>query len=204
MESPLTFLRSAVTAKVLRQSATTDLAVISPHRHLLDLGHRRIRIIAGPDYASSSRGRLTGYRRGDDRSGSNHRSRLDHRDPLFGIDSGAEAAERMMKLTQTPTAIFAENDNTAIGALSTLAKLGLSVPDDISLVGCYNDIPLVSSAPHLRSRQFVFHSTRLRLPGAGPASREWRCFGLLIRSASLRPALIPRKSTSSPITAQAI
>ena len=54
-----------------------------------------------------------------------------------------------MGLDPRPTAVFAVNDNTAIGALSALEKLGLSVPKDVALVG-YNDIPIVSAAcpPH--------------------------------------------------------
>ncbi|MQW87033.1 LacI family DNA-binding transcriptional regulator [Sinorhizobium saheli] len=114
-------------------------------RHLLDLGHRRIGIIAGPAYASNSRGRVEGYRHALSEAGLTI-------DPAcivastFGIDSGSEAVEKLMLLDARPTAIFAVNDNTAIGALSGLARLGLSVPGDVSLVG-YNDIPIVSHLP---------------------------------------------------------
>lgn len=54
-----------------------------------------------------------------------------------------DAANRLMALQEPPTAIFAVNDTTAIGALSALRDAGLSVPEDVSLVG-YNDIPIVS------------------------------------------------------------
>ena len=66
-------------------------------RHLLDLGHRRIGLIAGPSYASSSRGRVEGYRQAMAEAGVDV-------DPAwvvestFGIDSGAEAAEALMGL----------------------------------------------------------------------------------------------------------
>lgn len=114
-------------------------------RHLLDLGHHRIGVIAGPDYASSSRGRVAGYRAALKEAGVPV-------DPdlvvpsSFGIESGAEASERLLNLKHRPTALFAVNDNTAIGALSTLHRYGLSVPGDMSLVG-YNDIPIVSRLP---------------------------------------------------------
>lgn len=62
--------------------------------------------------------------------------------PSSKIESGVEAAEKIMHLPQAPTAIFAVNDNTAIGALSGLMRMGLSVRGDVSLVG-YNDIPIV-------------------------------------------------------------
>lgn len=160
-------------------------------RHLLDLGHRRIGIIAGPTYASSSRGRLAGYQWAMTEAG----VAVDPSwivESTFGIDSGAEAAERLMSGAARPTAIFAMNDNTAIGALSALVKLGLSVPDDVSLVG-YNDIPIVSrlSVP-LTSVRVPFDriaAEALDLLSRGAASATGR-----MRVAP--PTLIPRASTA--------
>jgi LacI family transcriptional regulator len=83
-------------------------------RHLLDLGHRRIGVIAGPSYASSSRGRVEGYKQALNEAGVPI-------DPAyivpstFGIDSGSESAETLMRVEPRPTAIFAVNDNAAIG-----------------------------------------------------------------------------------------
>lgn len=166
-------------------------------RHLIDLGHRRIGIIAGPTYASSSRGRVEGYREALAEAGIAE-------DPAllvastFGIDSGADAAERLMRLPGTPTALFAVNDNTAIGALSALARLGLSVPGDVSLVG-YNDIPIVSRLPiPLTSVRVPFDqiaADALDLLMRGSASRDDR-----IRVAA--PTLIPRQSTTPPSPAR--
>ncbi|MDT8265174.1 LacI family DNA-binding transcriptional regulator, partial [Roseomonas sp. DSM 102946] len=64
-------------------------------RHLIDLGHRRIGIIAGPHYASSSLGRLDGYRQALREAGLPE-DRLLVSESTFGIDSGAEATERLM------------------------------------------------------------------------------------------------------------
>jgi LacI family transcriptional regulator len=114
-------------------------------RHLIDLGHRRIALIAGPQYASSARGRLAGFHRAMSEAG----IAVDPSfvvDSTFSIESGGEAARRLMAADDRPTAVFAVNDNTAIGALSAFRTTGLSVPDDISLVG-YNDIPIVSRLP---------------------------------------------------------
>jgi LacI family transcriptional regulator len=160
-------------------------------RHLLDLGHRRIGLIAGPDYASSSIGRAAGYRQAMAEAAVVP-------DPAwvvgstFGIDSGAEAAERLMALPSPPTAVFAVNDNTAIGASSALQRLGLSIPRDVSLVG-YNDIPIVSRlATPLTSVRVPFDqiaSAALDLLVHGPAGDGDR-----IRVAT--PTLIPRRSTA--------
>lgn len=160
-------------------------------RHLLDLGHRRIGVIAGPSYASSSRGRVEGYKQALNEAGVPI-------DPAyivpstFGIDSGSESAETLMRVEPRPTAIFAVNDNTAIGGLSGLAKLGLSVPDDVSLVG-YNDIPIVS---HLATPL-----TTLRVPFDQIASNALELLGRDIpnedRIRVSAPTLIPRRSSGA-------
>lgn len=159
-------------------------------RHLLDLGHRRIGLIAGPTYASNARGRVAGYRQALSEAGLTP-------DPAliipstFGIESGADAARQLMRIDDRPTAIFAVNDNTAIGALSAIANLGLSVPGDVSLVG-YNDIPIVSHLPTpLTTVRVPFEQIAL-------AALDLLDAGILtedpIRTAI--PTLIPRQSTS--------
>ncbi|WP_291769737.1 substrate-binding domain-containing protein [Castellaniella sp.] len=161
-------------------------------RHLLDLGHRRIGLIAGPDYASSSRGRQQGYRNALAEAG------IDVAEDLvipsaFSIDAGAEAAEILLALEQRPTAIFAVNDNSAIGALSVIGRHGLTVPGDISLVG-YNDIPIVSRLPvPLTTVRVPFDqiaSAAIDLLDNVPAPED--------RIRVLSPTLIPRKSTATP------
>lgn len=160
-------------------------------RHLLDLGHRMIGVIAGPSYASSSRGRVEGYKQALGEAGIlvNPAYIIPS---TFGIDSGTEAVERLMKLDPRPTAVFAVNDNTAIGALSGLTKLGLSVPGDVSLVG-YNDIPIVSHLPT--------PLTTLRVPFDQIASEALDLLGRenVVQEERIRvsaPTLIPRKSTA--------
>ncbi|MGO8079781.1 LacI family DNA-binding transcriptional regulator [Rhizobium leguminosarum] len=160
-------------------------------RHLLDLGHRRIGVIAGPSYASSSRGRVEGFRHALEEAGLNA-------DPsyiipsTFGIESGAVAVETLMHLNPRPTAIFAVNDNTAIGALSGLTKLGLAVPQDISIVG-YNDIPIVSHLPtplttlRVPFEQIASNALDLLAGDNSPADERIRISA---------PTLIPRKSTA--------
>lgn len=162
-------------------------------RHLLDLGHRRIGVIAGPGYASSSRGRVSGYRQAMAEAGAAIEPGWEI-ESSFGIESGAEAAATLMTATAPPTALFAVNDNTAIGALLALHWLGLSVPEDISLVG-YNDIPIVSRLPTpLTSVRVPFEqiaTAALELLLRGPMGEADR-----IRIAA--PSLIPRQSSARP------
>lgn len=164
-------------------------------RHLIDLGHRRIGIVAGPRYASSSRGRLAGHRRALEEAGIAFvAERVE--ESTFGIDAGAEAAERLLRRAPDLTAIFAVNDNIAVGVLSTLTRLGRSVPEDVSLVG-YNDIPLVSRLPIPMTTVRVpfdqIATAALDLLNAGARSDQDR-----IRVAA--PTLIPRRSTA-PVAA---
>ncbi|WP_111432042.1 LacI family DNA-binding transcriptional regulator [Rhodobacteraceae bacterium DSL-40] len=161
-------------------------------RHLLDLGHRRIGVIAGPAYASSSRGRVDGYRQAMEEAGAEIEPDWIVGES-FSIDAGVEAAETLMQLPERPTAIFAVNDNTAIGAMSTLRRLNIAIPEGISLVG-YNDIPIVSRlGTPMTSVRVPFDQiavSALDLLAHGPVSVEDR-----IRVAT--PTLIPRRSTTS-------
>ena len=162
-------------------------------RHLIDLGHRRIGIIAGPAYASSARFRTEGYRNALAEAGITVDPDLVI-ESSFSIEAGTVAAEKLMNLSPRPTAIFAVNDNTAIGALSALTNRGVSVPGDVSLVG-YNDIPIVSHLPT--------PLTTLRVPFDQIAAAA---LDLLERNPTeaaptinlVAPTLIPRKSTAAP------
>jgi len=53
----------------------------------------------------------------------------------FDIEGGAKAAARLLDAADRPTAIFAFNDNTAIGALRVARERGIRVPEDLSIVG---------------------------------------------------------------------
>jgi LacI family transcriptional regulator len=112
----------------------------------------------------------------------------------FSIDAGVEAAEALMQLANPPTAIFAVNDNTAIGAMSTLRRLDLAIPGDVSLVG-YNDVPIVSRlGTPMTTVRVPFDqiaAAALDLLTHGPDGPHDR-----IRVAA--PTLIPRRSTAAP------
>lgn len=162
-------------------------------RHLLDLGHRRIGLIAGPQYASSAVGRTEGYRQAMAEAGADvHPAWVV--ESTFGIESGSESARHLMTLDEPPTAVFAVNDNTAIGALSAFEEMGLSVPGNVSLVG-YNDIPIVSRLPKpLTTVRVPFDqiaTAALELLRDTPSNVNER-----VRTVT--PTLIPRRTTSPP------
>lgn len=159
-------------------------------RHLCDLGHTRIGIIAGPDYATSSLGRLAGYRQALEEAGIAEAPELIV-PSTFSIESGDAAARTLLALKNPPSAIFAINDNTAIGSMSAIAQAGLTVPGDISLVG-YNDIPIVSRLP--------VPLTSVRMPFDRVAEVALQLlFDTETAPAVMKimPSLIPRKSTAA-------
>jgi LacI family transcriptional regulator len=102
-------------------------------QHLLELGHRRIGVLTGPEDVSTSSDRVAGYRRALREAG------LDEahewvRYGQFTLDSGAEGAREMLELDARPTAILAANNFIAVGALRVLYEAGLDIPGDVSLV----------------------------------------------------------------------
>jgi LacI family transcriptional regulator len=102
--------------------------------HLLSLGHRRIGAITGPSDWMASTERLNGYRSALAAAGVLPAPELVVESD-FSIESGEAAAGSLLDLAERPTAIFGFNDNVAIGALRAAAARGLSVPDDLSVVG---------------------------------------------------------------------
>jgi len=108
--------------------------------HLLDLGHRRIAVISGPAENSDAEARLLGFRAALSARGVELEPELlvvgDFRE-----ESGRSAALALAGLPARPTAIFAANDAMAIGCLSALRELGLSVPEDVALAG-FDDVPI--------------------------------------------------------------
>lgn len=103
-------------------------------RHLLDLGHRRIGILAGPAESVPARQRLEGYFSALGRAGIPIDADLiDQED--FSERAGERGAARLLGLDDPPTALFAASDNLAVGAIHAALGRGIVVPDHLSLVG---------------------------------------------------------------------
>jgi LacI family transcriptional regulator, galactose operon repressor len=102
--------------------------------HLLELGHRRIGAITGVPGWYANEERLIGFRAALSAAGILPDADL-IADTDWRIPRGEEAALELLARPDRPTAIFAFNDNVAIGALNAARKLGLTVPDELSIVG---------------------------------------------------------------------
>lgn len=165
-------------------------------RHLLELGHRRIGVITGPEDMMCSRARVSGYRAALDEVGIPI-------DPAlvvpgtFHYSDGVEGGERLFRVADRPTAIFAGNDLQAFGVYEAARNRGLSVPDDVSIVG-YDDIPSARwVGPALTTvrqplAEMAEQATRLVLalrddPGRG-AARLDLATSLVVRGSTAPPA----------------
>ncbi|RAX21158.1 LacI family DNA-binding transcriptional regulator [Actinomyces sp. Z3] len=162
-------------------------------RHLLDLGHTKVAVLPGPDFASTARQRLAGYRRA--------MAEADVPVPEayvrhcgFGFTDGSAAATAVLSEAPGITAVFAANDSLAMGTLSAAKTLGRSVPKDLSVVG-YNDTPLAG--------QLTVPLTTVRVPfdliaaGALDLLAAQTSGDSQVVNRVATPTLIPRSSSTS-------
>lgn len=106
-------------------------------RHLVSLGHRRIGYINGPEAWHSAQRRFAGYK---DELAAHH---LDFDPALvqpgdWEYEGGYAAAQNLLALDERPTAVFVANDVMALGAICAVQDAGLTVPNDIAIVGYDN------------------------------------------------------------------
>lgn len=110
-------------------------------RHLLELGHRSIGLISGGPAAfpaSSPPQRRAGFLRALSQSGVRFDPKAE-RVGDFSALGGYEAMQTLLDLDERPTAVFAMSDEMAMGAIKACVDAGLSVPEDISVVG-FDDV----------------------------------------------------------------
>jgi LacI family transcriptional regulator len=115
--------------------------------HLIELGHRQIAMISGPQKASTAEDRVAGYCMALREADLPLDPRLIKRGEFRAI-SGEHLAYQVLDEGLAPTAIFAANNAIAIGVIDALEKRGLAIPQDVALV-CFDDF-------HNASRFFPF------------------------------------------------
>ncbi len=162
-------------------------------RHLIDLGHRDVAVVTGPSFTSTGTARLAGARR------ALKEAAIETPEEWllaagYGIENGFAAGEALLgQDRRRPTAIFAANDNLAMGVIAAAHRLNITVGEDLALVG-YNDIPLSSrlatplSSVRVPLDQIANNAIDLIVnPGKEPRIRK------------AMPSLIPRQSSGSPL-----
>lgn len=118
--------------------------------HLINEGYKRIAHLAGPENLDLSQKRKKGY----------IDALIKHNMPVdedliipcgVMMEKGIIAAHRILEMENKPDAIFAINDPVAIGAMKTLQKNGIKIPDDIGVVGFSESKMAVVVEPNLTS-----------------------------------------------------
>lgn len=166
---------------------------------LISLGHERIAFIKGPTNQAASGLRYQGYLRAMKTHKVEVIPQLVH-DGKFTFASGLDAAHHLLSRRVKPTAVFASNDDMALGVLAAAQRLGLGVPGDISIAGFDDSIASDLVWPTLTTvRQPMEEMARVAVDmligknrnhsGAGPAP---------IPHEVLRHQLLVRDSTSAP------
>jgi LacI family transcriptional regulator len=163
-------------------------------KYLIDLGHRDIACVSGPEDLLSSSARVTGYRRALEEAGIAPRAEhLLYAD--FSSKGGFDAFRRLLSLRSRPTAVFAGNDLMAIGGICAASEQGVRVPDELSVIG-YDDIALASYCnPPLTTigqpkREIGALTARILVERIRNAETA-------LRRELLQPVLVVRKSTAT-------
>lgn len=164
-------------------------------RHLIELGHRAIAAITGPQDMMSSLARIDGYRSAMRAADLDVRAEWE-RYGDFRESGGERHAADLLSLAEPPTAVFAGSDLQALGVLRVAARLGLAVPADLSVVG-YDDIPLARlmtpalTTVHQPLRRMAEEATRLVLKMRSGAQVE-------AARIDLATSLVVRDSSAPP------
>ncbi len=123
-------------------------------RYLLELGHKKIGTIQLD--LEVGRERIRGYQHALQENGVEYDGKLVLFSPS-SVEGGKQMGLKLLHSPDRPTAVFAGNDIVAIGVIQAVRELGLSVPDDVSIVGYDNTILAAISNPPLTTVAQPFH-----------------------------------------------
>jgi LacI family xylobiose transport system transcriptional regulator len=165
-------------------------------QHLIELGHRRVGMICGPEDMLCSVARVDGYRSALERAGIGFDPEL-LRTGDFHVAGGHRAAIELLDLEPPPTAIFAGSDLQALGVYEAARPRGIRIPDDLSVVG-YDDLRI--------SRWVGPPLTTIRQPLVEMAETAARLLIRMVedpeapvnRRVDLATSLVVRESTAAP------
>ncbi|WP_318206368.1 MULTISPECIES: LacI family DNA-binding transcriptional regulator [unclassified Streptomyces] len=114
-------------------------------RHLIEAGHRSIAYISGPPDLNQVRDRRSGALTALTAAGLGHDALRELPTERLDVAAGRDAGSRLLGLADRPTAVFCANDLLALGVLQAMYDAGISVPDDMAIVG-YDDIEFAAAA----------------------------------------------------------
>lgn len=166
--------------------------------HLVDIGHKRIGIINGPRYLKPCSERREGIDLALEQHGLAIGERHDIDMEAMTIEAGEAGMNELLSRPKLPTAVFCGNDLMAIGAERAALARGLSIPEDIAIVG-YDDIRFAATSlvplTSVRNPAYDlgYHAARLLIEEATNAAAHEH------QNVLLEPELIARASTLAPV-----
>lgn len=183
--------RPSIHSVSVDQAAGARLAV----SHLVELGHRTIVHLSGPRDWFDARARITGWQ------GAMRKAGLGNDQLVYGdwsAESGYAAGVALID-SGLPDAIFAANDEMALGLLRAFRQYGIAVPDDISVVGfddvagsAFYDPPLTTVRQDFAALgSLAMRNLQQWLGGAAPGTSS---------SHKIKPSLIVRESSAARAT----
>jgi LacI family transcriptional regulator len=117
--------------------ATNYQGAMEAMDYLIGLGHKRIGFIRGRAELESSNRRLMGYRASLEKAGVPIDEKLIASGD-YTTETGVQCARELLSLDHPPTAIFASNDQMAMGVFQVAEELGMRIPEDLSVIGFDN------------------------------------------------------------------
>jgi LacI family transcriptional regulator len=165
-------------------------------QYLESLGHRRLGLITGPRRYRSAIERGGGFIEGLAERGIELATDCTY-EGAYTFESGVEGAEYLFAKHPRPTAIFACNDEMAAGVYKAALRRGLSIPEDLSVVG-YDDSPLASQLwPALTTIQLPIRDLGRRAAQMliGPPAKD---AGVATEPTTITPHILVRDSSTRP------
>lgn len=190
--------RKVANADIPSVTADDATGVAMAMRHLVELGHRRIAHLAGPQDLSTGVNRLRAFRQALGDHDLEAAPELVVECESWTEAAGATSLNALLDTDVSFTAVLAGNDLIALGCYDVLAERGLRCPDDLSIVG-FNDIPVMDklqpplTTVHIPQYEIGAEAARLLLDELREPSRH-------PRSVILPLALKLRRSTTTPST----
>ncbi len=169
--------------------------------HLVDLGHKEIAFVKGPADQAASALRYKGYVRAMKSRGLTVNKDFVYTGD-FKFQSGVEAAHKILGTRNRPTAIFASNDEMALGVLAGAQSIGLDVPKALSIAG-FDDSPAAKLVwPQLTTvSQPTYEMARMAvemLIGTGKSQEDAPEESIKSEHRVLEHELVIRMSTGKP------
>lgn len=154
-------------------------------RHLIELGHRHIAIVRGPEELFDTEPRWAGVQRAANEAGISIDRRLVFQlpnlmDSISGFEGGLRCSKEMLASGLSFTAVLAFDDLTALGVIRGLTDAGLRIPCDCSVVGFDDVLPAAVATPGVTT-------IRQPLNEMGLMASEWTLQAIKSKEQSKKP-----------------